>query len=213
MRRRRGTRPGRRSPPPAASWVTMTIVWPKSSTAHGAARGSRRRLRVEVAGRLVGEDDGRAGDQRPRHGDALLLAAGELGRAVRAAAGEADAVDQLVDPRLVRLAPAISQREGMFSSAVSIGSRLKNWKTKPTWVRRSFVSSRSSRPVISTPSISTAPGSGGRGRRGCASASTCRSRTAPSPRSARRGRRRSRRRAARRRPCRPRRSGGGARLR
>ena len=30
----------------------------------------------------------------------------------------------------------------MFSAAVSIGSRLKNWKMKPMWSRRSFVSSR-----------------------------------------------------------------------
>ena len=40
------------------------------------------RLRVEVAGRLVGEDDGRARDERARDRDALLLAARELGRAV-----------------------------------------------------------------------------------------------------------------------------------
>ena len=44
-----------------ASWVTMTIVWPNSST----ARRSRPRIslagrRVEVAGGLVGEDDRRA---------------------------------------------------------------------------------------------------------------------------------------------------------
>ena len=35
--------------------------------------------RVEVAGRLVGEDHRRVGDERARDGDALLLAAGELG--------------------------------------------------------------------------------------------------------------------------------------
>jgi hypothetical protein len=34
--------------------------------------------RVEVAGRLVGEDNVRPGDQRPRAGDPLLLAAGQL---------------------------------------------------------------------------------------------------------------------------------------
>ena len=34
----------------------------------------------------------------------------------------------------------------MFSAAVSIGSRLKNWKMKPMWSRRSFVSSLSSMP-------------------------------------------------------------------
>ena len=37
-------------------------------------------------------------------------------------------------------APAIVSGRRMFSSAVSIGSRLKNWKTKPMWSRRSRVS-------------------------------------------------------------------------
>ena len=42
----------------------------RSVREHVAARRG-----VEVAGRLVGEDHCRAGDQRARHGDALLLAA------------------------------------------------------------------------------------------------------------------------------------------
>ena len=50
------------------------------------------RLRVEVAGRLVGEHDGRLRDERARDGDALLLAAGELGGAVAAAVVQADLV-------------------------------------------------------------------------------------------------------------------------
>src|SRR3990167_2174662 len=42
-------------------------------------------LGVEVAGRLIGEDDLRIVDERPRDGDALLLSAGELiGQIVRA---------------------------------------------------------------------------------------------------------------------------------
>ncbi len=45
----------------------------------------------------------------------------------------------------------------MFSSAVSIGSRLKNWKTKPMWRRRSFVRSESFRFVISVPETETLP--------------------------------------------------------
>ena len=35
---------------------------------------------------------------------------------------------------------AIASGSGMFSSAVSVGSRLKDWKTKPMWRRRSLVS-------------------------------------------------------------------------
>ncbi len=45
------------------------------------------RLRVEVAGRLVGEDDGRPRDQRAGDRDALLLATGELGGPVAEAPG------------------------------------------------------------------------------------------------------------------------------
>ena len=72
--------------------------------------------------------------QRTGDRDALLLAAGELRGAVGAAVGEPDLPDDLVDPGLVR--PC--RRRGssgsvMFSSAESIGRRLKNWKMKPMW--------------------------------------------------------------------------------
>ena len=68
-------------------------------------------LRVEVAGRLVGEEDGRLGDERARDGDALLLAAGELRRAVRRAVGEADALDDGVVPGAVDLAAGELERQ------------------------------------------------------------------------------------------------------
>ena len=56
-------------------------------------------VRVEVAGRLVGEHDRRAGRQGAGDRDALLLAAGQLGRAVRQARSrEADRVEQVRDP-------------------------------------------------------------------------------------------------------------------
>ncbi len=45
----------------------------------------------------------------------------------------------------------------MFSSAVSIGRRLKNWKTKPMWSRRRWVSFASLSLVISVPAIATVP--------------------------------------------------------
>ena len=67
--------------------------------------------RVEVAGRLVGEDDGRARDQRARHGDALLLAAGELRRAVPAAVREPDRVDQRLEPLRVGPVPGDADRQ------------------------------------------------------------------------------------------------------
>ena len=48
----------------------------------------------------------------------------------------------------------------MFSSAVSIGSRLKNWKMKPMWRRRSMVRAVSERPVTSVSPIQTSPAVG-----------------------------------------------------
>ena len=45
----------------------------------------------------------------------------------------------------------------MFSSAVSIGRRLKNWKTKPMCSRRSSVTSRSERLSTSWPAILIVP--------------------------------------------------------
>ena len=57
--------------------------------------GARRR--VEVAGRLVREDDVRLRDERTGDRDALLLATGELGGAVREAIAESDRGDQLVE--------------------------------------------------------------------------------------------------------------------
>ena len=56
--------------------------------------------------------------------------------------------------------PAIESGSTMFSSASSIGSRLKNWKTNPMCSRRSSVSSASSRFVMSVPAIVTEPGVG-----------------------------------------------------
>ena len=91
------------------------------------------------ANRTVGSRDERAGD-----GDALLLAAGELGGRVAAAVAEADARDERVERRRAwACVPAIVSGRRMFSSAVSVGSRLNCWKTKPMCVRRSFVSALS----------------------------------------------------------------------
>src|SRR5580765_6464128 len=50
-------------------------------------------VRVERAGRLVGEDDQRLGDERARDRHALLLPARELGRMVARPLGKADALE------------------------------------------------------------------------------------------------------------------------
>ncbi len=53
--------------------------------------------------------------------------------------------------------PAIWSGSRMFSSAVSVGSRLKNWKMNPMLWRRSNVSFLSLSSAISVPSIDTVP--------------------------------------------------------
>jgi hypothetical protein len=53
--------------------------------------------------------------------------------------------------------PARSRGSVTFSSAVSIGKRLKNWKMKPMWLRRRSVSCWSPIPVMSVPSMDTLP--------------------------------------------------------
>jgi hypothetical protein len=68
------------------------------------------RARVEVAGRLVGEHDRGPRHERARHRHPLLLAAGELARAVREPVGEPDLVHQLAVPRVVGLLARDAQR-------------------------------------------------------------------------------------------------------
>ena len=58
------------------------------------------------------------------------------------------------------LRPPIESGRTMFSSALSVGSRLNCWKTKPMCLRRSFVSCLSFIVVMSSPPISTVPAEG-----------------------------------------------------
>ena len=77
------------------------------------ARGPPAWRRVEVPGRLVGEDHRRVGDQRPRDGDALLLAARELGgEVVHAAARPTSASARMARRwRSARLTPGVGERQ------------------------------------------------------------------------------------------------------
>ena len=72
------------------------------------------RAAVQVAGRLVREDDLRVGDQRPGNADALLLAAAHLGGLVVDVLGQAEVLEHL-QRRGLALAhadPAIDQGHG-----------------------------------------------------------------------------------------------------
>ena len=83
-------------------------------------------LAVEVAGRLVGQEQAGVVGERSRDGDALALADGELAGPVAAPVGEADLVDRVA--RLARVRSRGGQGPSnigiwMFSSAVSVGIR------------------------------------------------------------------------------------------
>ena len=69
------------------------------------------RLRVEVAGRLVGEDQLGPGHHRPGGRDPLLLATGQLRRAVAQAVGDAEARHERAQP-VTRRAVARPGRAG-----------------------------------------------------------------------------------------------------
>ena len=119
-----------RRPPGAAA--SAPPRWPSSR----GCRSARRRRRPPVA---------RPGPGRRRRaaaGRRTAPRAGACGRSSRPTV-----CDQLVEPLPVGLAAGDESGSTMFSSAVRTGSRLKNWKTKPSLSRRSRVSSPSSSPV------------------------------------------------------------------
>ncbi len=102
---RRPVRPAARawhrpSPASSASCVTSTSVGvPRRVDVAQQVHDVPAVGAVEVARRLVGEQDRRVVGQRARQRDALLLAAGELRRIVMRAAGQADLVEQRAGPR------------------------------------------------------------------------------------------------------------------
>ena len=75
----------------SGSWVISTIVRPAAWSSRRSGQDVGAGRAVEVAGRLVGEDQGGIGDERPGDRDALLLAAGQLGRLVVEPVAEARA--------------------------------------------------------------------------------------------------------------------------
>ena len=85
---------------------------------------------VEIAGRLVGEDQRRPVGERAGDRDALLLAARQLGRAMVEPLGEAERAEQLLGP-LARGSRA--RRRGRAAAgrhsrrALKSGSRWWNW--------------------------------------------------------------------------------------
>ncbi len=82
----------------AGSWVTSTRVVPRGAAGRRGSPGSSAGGAVQVAGRLVGEQDGRPGGEGAGQGDPLLLAAGELAGIVVPAVAQTHGGEQLVRP-------------------------------------------------------------------------------------------------------------------
>ena len=100
----------------------------------------------------------RLGRERAGDADALLLAAGKLGRIAVALVGEADEVEQRSTRAAISACgqPAISSGSATLSKTVRDDSRLKCWKIMPI-ERRSWRRPASSSAPTSTPSTRTLP--------------------------------------------------------
>ena len=163
---------------------------------------------VEVAGRLVGEEERRPGHERPGDRDALLLAGRQLVGLVALLAGQVDELDRRRGSRSAAARPrgsppAIVNGSATFSATSRSGIRLKTGRRS-----RSSVAAQPGRGVVGQRADRSRPRgrprrtSAGRGRRAAGGACSCRSPTDPSARRTRRPRRSARRRAAPRRSSR-----------
>ena len=178
------TRPARmtttRSPTESASvwsWVTSTaVVLVSRSTADqlGAHLGAQRL--VERGERLVEEDDGRTGRERPRQGDPLLLSAAQLVGVARREVSEPDQGQHLGDPRGA-LCPSRAGRARSRRCEPRSGAGRARGPGRPARpgdapVRRSDAAPPPRRPRASPSRCRDAPD-----RRAAAAPSTCRSPT------------------------------------
>ena len=138
--------------------MTITIVWPSSST---ECRSSSRISLPVVESRLPVGSSAKTTSGRETSARAIATRCcwppeSSEGRCERRSPSPTEEMSSSKNARS-GFSPAIESGSVMFSSAVSIGRRLKNWKTKPMWFRRSFVRSESFSVVISVPAIATEP--------------------------------------------------------
>ena len=149
-------------------------------SARAAARGRPGRAGVERAGGLVGEDHARAADQGAGDGDALLLAAGELRRAVAAAIVETHAGE---GPRGPRSGPG-GGPASCGSGDVLLGGQRAEQVERLEDEADALAAQPGERALAEpaqrlTGEPDARPASAGRARRRAAGGWTCRSRTGP----------------------------------
>ena len=116
-----------------------------------------RGVRVELAGRLVGEDDVRARHQGARGGDALLLPAGELAGSVLEPVAEAEGVHDLVQPRPLGVAPGDVERKADVLQRGEGRDQVEGLEDEADALAADLVSCFSERPVSSTSPIQVCP--------------------------------------------------------
>src|SRR5690606_16699713 len=146
----------------AGSWVTMTTVAPRVSTA------SRSRPRTPVAapvsrapvGSSANTTSGAVTRARATATRCCWPPDSSAGRRRALSASPTCASTSAARPPGTWRRPASRIGSRTFCSTVSDGSRLNDWKTKPRRLRRSSVSSFSFMPVISVPPRRTDPADG-----------------------------------------------------
>ena len=168
--------------------VTPSLAHQAPEQAHDAVPG----LRVELAGRLVGQQQGRLVGQRPCNGHPLLLAARQLVRPMVGPVRQAHQLEQLADPLLAlrRLRSDQPQRHLDVLRGRQDRQQAEGLEDEADPARRKATSSASDSSDTVSPSTTTLParrpveGADQRQQRRLA-----RSRAARGPRPARRARR------------------------
>ena len=114
---------------------------------------------VEVAGRLVREQQQRLGDEGARQARHAAARPRRAGPADASAGAPSPTARRGLDRAIRGVAhrPASSSGTETFSSAVMVGIRWKAWKTMPIASRRSRASASSSMPASSRPATRTLP--------------------------------------------------------
>ncbi len=115
---------------------------------------------VEVAGRLVGEQDRGLDDEGAGKRNALLLAARHLGGIVRPSVPSPTRASSASARSKASSRPASSSGTATFSSAVMFWIRWNDWKTMPTLRPRKRARASSSSAVRSSPATTILPESG-----------------------------------------------------
>lgn len=140
------------------SWVTITTVWPSSSTdwrRNPSTSSPARESRFPV-GSSAKISSGRAASARAHATRCCCPPDNWAGRCL--SRSRRPSVSMTCSSHFSSGSlPAMSIGSVMFSAAFSVGIRLKDWNMKPMRSRRNRVSSRSFRPVISVSPSHTCP--------------------------------------------------------